>query len=283
MPDLENLITQWRGAMAKAVEHDDGLLDELESHLREEIDRLIRSGASTTEAFQTAVARFGSPSALGGEFDKLAAASAPTWLPVKIAIGIDVLAAVLLCGFFLCRLGTRRIDLVLATHTISITLGYLTVFLVGGLGLCYTGVRLFHDLPPSQRYALRRSLVTLAAIATLLDAAGIILGMLWAKEHWGRYWAWDPKETGGLMVLLCATMTAGCRWLPRISTRSLTLLAIIGNLATAWAWFGVNLFGVGLHRYGHPTDLVWTLGFCAVHGVFLLAAFLPPNRLRIGN
>ena len=91
------------------------------------------------------------------------------------------------------------------------------------------------------------------------------------------------RETGALWVLLCATLMAGCRWLPRISATRLMSLAIIGNLAAAWAWFGVRLFGVGLPSYGHTNNKIWALGFCAAQLVCLLTAFLPAICCRLGK
>jgi len=39
-------------------------------------------------------------------------------------------------------------------------------------------------------------------VALFLLAAGIMTGAIWAGDSWGRYWAWDPKETWALITLL---------------------------------------------------------------------------------
>jgi ABC-type transport system involved in cytochrome c biogenesis permease subunit len=282
MPDLEKQISEWRRGLAQAVEHHEGLLDELEGHMREEIDRLVRSGTPAAEAFQIAAATFGSPSALAGEFQKLTVASRQGWWPVKIAVGLLALAILCVGGLVLSEVSDERLTMLLASHVLSVTLGYGMTFANGGLGLCYLAVRLFRDLPLAQRYTLRRSVVNLATFAAALTGTGILLGMVWAKGNLGRYWAWDPKETGALLVLSCAIVTTSFRWLPRISTRSLMSVALIGNLATAWAWFGVHILATWSSGYdGRSTHLALGLGFCAVHLVFLAGAFLPANCLQL--
>ena len=76
----------------------------------------------------------------------------------------------------------------------------------------------------------------------------IILGALWADVAWGRYWAWDPKETASLVTWLIygaylhARVVRGWR-----GNRAATLL-LLGFAATLFTYFG-NLFFGGLHSY----------------------------------
>ena len=69
MFDLEQAIVQWREQML-ATDINTGALDELECHLREEIDRQLYSKSSTHEAFALAVEKIGSPQTLNQEFKK---------------------------------------------------------------------------------------------------------------------------------------------------------------------------------------------------------------------
>ena len=71
MRNLENDITIWRQQMFAAGINSDKVLDELESHLREDIERRIRSGANAAGVFQIAVNQFGEPQSLKGEFEKV--------------------------------------------------------------------------------------------------------------------------------------------------------------------------------------------------------------------
>ncbi len=77
----------------------------------------------------------------------------------------------------------------------------------------------------------------------------IVLGALWADIAWGRYWAWDPKETASLVTWLLyaaylhARLVRGWR-----GTRTAVLL-IIGFAAILLTFFGNYIF-TGLHAYG---------------------------------
>lgn len=70
MFDLENAIKKWRKDLYKFEAFEDGYVDELESHLRDEIDRLVESGTDPKEAFEEAVLKIGSPESMGAEFHK---------------------------------------------------------------------------------------------------------------------------------------------------------------------------------------------------------------------
>jgi hypothetical protein len=70
MFDLESATAEWRQLMQAAGLGAADLLDELESHLRDEIDRQTQSGSSIEEGFQSAVRQIGSPQALRAEFAK---------------------------------------------------------------------------------------------------------------------------------------------------------------------------------------------------------------------
>jgi hypothetical protein len=70
MFDLERAIRKWRGQVA-AGGITPPTLDELESHLREEVDQQVGSGADAQQAFETAIQRMGAPRELRREFAKL--------------------------------------------------------------------------------------------------------------------------------------------------------------------------------------------------------------------
>jgi drug/metabolite transporter (DMT)-like permease len=71
MPDLEQQIAQWRRQMLAAGIKTPVPLDELESHLRDEMEQLAVSGLSAKEAFAAAVRQIGQPNVLGREFRKV--------------------------------------------------------------------------------------------------------------------------------------------------------------------------------------------------------------------
>src|SRR5436190_23956792 len=96
MHNLEQLMVEWRKTMMTAPNVGRETLDELENHLRENVDQLVRSGMSEPEAFQRAVAQLGSASTIASEFQKL---NQSTWLPIKVAIGVGLAVALALAMF----------------------------------------------------------------------------------------------------------------------------------------------------------------------------------------
>ena len=79
------------------------------------------------------------------------------------------------------------------------------------------------------------------------------------------------------MIVLMNALVLHARWAGMIKQRGLALLAIGGNIVTAWSWFGVNMLGVGLHSYGFMNGAVFWLGAFVVSQLVLigLGAFLP--------
>jgi len=71
MFNLDQAIAEWRRQMSADGMKAPALLDELESHVREDVERQVQSGADTAQAFDTAVSRLGQPGLLRGEFSKI--------------------------------------------------------------------------------------------------------------------------------------------------------------------------------------------------------------------
>ncbi len=101
--------------------------------------------------------------------------------------------------------------------------------------------------------------------------------MIWTKENWGRYWGWDAKETGGLLVFLwVAWMTFTFKW-PRVNVRAIMNMAMVGSLITCWAWFGTATWGS--HGYGFASRILLGL-FVTLRIGCLAAGLLPATCLR---
>jgi ABC-type transport system involved in cytochrome c biogenesis permease subunit len=151
----------------------------------------------------------------------------------------------------------------LATHVIIISLGYAATFLAGLLGIVYITRGLFTTaLVPDERKALTRMIYGITCFAILFSFVGTILGGIWADQSWGRFWGWDPKENGAVMIVLANALVLHARWGGLVRERGIANLAIVGNIITAWSWFGTNMLGVGLHSYGFmDSALMWLLIF----------------------
>ncbi|MBM3837419.1 MAG: hypothetical protein FJ398_05580 [Verrucomicrobia bacterium] len=276
MHDLESWITEWRKTLMAARHVGRDAADELESHLREHVDLLVRSGMTEAEAFQLAVRQLGSPPAIASEFQKL---ERGTWWPVRAVAGVGVAAALLLAVFLSSRFETGRSSLLLAIHVFTVTLGYLSVFLLGTLGVCFVGQRCVADFTPIRLQSLSRVSFTFGCVATSLTAIGVVLGTVWARLEWGRYWAWDAKETGGLCVviwLICFLTLHRVRW---VTAGSILLLSVLGNIVVSLAWFGGNLLSE-VHSYRAPNYAGLLLAVIASNLVVFLVGLAPAGWLR---
>jgi ABC-type transport system involved in cytochrome c biogenesis permease subunit len=144
----------------------------------------------------------------------------------------------------------------LATHVTCVTYGYTATFVAGFLGLVYIlrGV-LTPSLDKETGRALSQMLYGVVCFATLLSFTGTVLGGIWADQSWGRFWGWDPKENGALLIVIWNALILHARWGGLVKQRGMAVLAVAGNMVTGWSWFGTNQLGVGLHAYGFNNTL----------------------------
>lgn len=82
---------------------------------------------------------------------------------------------------------------------------------------------------------------TLVYIGTAFLTFGMLSGAVWAKEAWGHYWSWDPKETWALVTWLCYLLYMHLRIMGRTSRRVLCLLLMFSFICLQMCWWGVNL------------------------------------------
>jgi len=139
----------------------------------------------------------------------------------------------------------------LATHVVMVTLGYSATFLAGLLGIIYILWGLFtKSFDETTAKSLGRMMYGVVCFATLCSFVGTILGGIWADQSWGRFWGWDPKENGALLIVIWNAIILHARWGGYARERGIAVLTVFGNIITSLSWFGVNMLGVGLHSYG---------------------------------
>lgn len=82
-------------------------------------------------------------------------------------------------------------------------------------------------------------------------ATGIVIGSIWAKQAWGSYWSWDPKETWALITLLLygVLLLTGRKKRRHFSPDRYHIFAIICFISVLITYFGVNYLFGGLHSY----------------------------------
>jgi len=168
----------------------------------------------------------------------------------------------------------------LATHVVAVTTGYASTFVAGFLALIYILRGVFtRTLDEATGKSLARMVYGIVCFATLFSFVGTVLGGIWADQSWGRFWGWDPKENGALIIVLWNALILHLRWGGMIRERGLIVCAIGGNIVTSWSWFGVNMLGIGLHSYGF-TDAAFTwLSLFVASQLLIIALGLLPREM----
>lgn len=169
-------------------------------------------------------------------------------------------------------------NLWLATHVVTIALGYAGCVVAGifGHALIIQAVRGRHDAVAGND----RLLYAVLAFGLAFTVIGTLMGGIWADQSWGRFWGWDPKENGALLIVAwCAALFHARRagWLGPVG---LAAGAVGAMISVALAWFAVNLLGLGLHAYGFTSGALWgLLAYLAAELAFLAVA-VPLARKR---
>nr|YP_009925345.1 cytochrome c biogenesis protein [Lomatogoniopsis alpina]QNH70509.1 cytochrome c biogenesis protein [Lomatogoniopsis alpina] len=88
------------------------------------------------------------------------------------------------------------------------------------------------------------------SLGFLFLTIGILSGAVWANEAWGSYWNWDPKETWAFITWIIFAIYLHTRTNQNLQGENSAIIASIGFLIIWICYFGVNLFGIGLHSYG---------------------------------
>ncbi|MEM6980250.1 MAG: cytochrome c biogenesis protein CcsA, partial [Planctomycetota bacterium] len=119
---------------------------------------------------------------------------------------------------------------------------------------------------------LYRVLYGATCFGILFSFIGTVLGGLWADDSWGRFWGWDPKENGALLIVIWNALMLHARWDGMVKGLGFAVMAIGGNIITAWSWFGTNELGIGLHSYGFTEGMLRNLAiFFASQMAFIIA------------
>ena len=97
------------------------------------------------------------------------------------------------------------------------------------------------DLDTAQMIILQLAFWTLGV--------GILLGAWWADHSWGRWWAFDPKETWALITWIVYLIVIHVRFGAKDKALVTAWLSVAGFVVMLWTYFGVNLLLPGLHAY----------------------------------
>ena len=139
----------------------------------------------------------------------------------------------------------------LSTHVTTIILSYGALALSWILANTVLIKRRFGKMDKSEENNHADIIYTTLKWGTVMLAAGIILGGVWADYSWGRFWGWDPKETWSLIVLCLYMAILHGRYTSWIKNHRFMTVTAAAFLSVMMAWFGVNyILASGLHSYG---------------------------------
>jgi ferredoxin-NADP reductase/ABC-type transport system involved in cytochrome c biogenesis permease subunit len=142
----------------------------------------------------------------------------------------------------------------LSTHVVAISIGYTTCLAAGAVGHAWLIRSVARPGDSDVLAAIARTLSATLLAALLFTFLGTILGGIWADQSWGRFWGWDPKENGALLIILWITIIQHARLSGLLGDRGFAAGSVLLVVVVLCSWLGVNLLGVGLHSYG------WTRG-----------------------
>lgn len=149
----------------------------------------------------------------------------------------------------------------LTTHVITITLGYSAGLLSAFLSAVYVLLRgLNLDAGSGElRRPLTRAVYGMLCFTLLLSLVGTVLGGIWANDSWGRFWGWDPKENGALLIVLWTLAILHARLGGYLKEWGIHIASLFTAVIVTFSWWHVNFLGVGLHNYGFTAgkNAIW--------------------------
>ncbi len=163
----------------------------------------------------------------------------------------------------------------LSTHVVSITIGYAGCVAAGLAGHIYLLKALRHEPDSVALKSAARAVYGLLAFGLIFSFLGTMLGGVWADQSWGRFWGWDPKENGALLIVLWCSLLFHARVSKLIGPLGLAAGSVLGVIVVLMAWLGINLLGVGLHSYGFTSGLARGLWISVAVEILFVAATVP--------
>lgn len=163
----------------------------------------------------------------------------------------------------------------LSTHVPSINLGYAAGMVAAFFSVFYVVLRLLGKTRHRGEAArdLTRMAYAFVIVGLFLSLVGTVLGGIWANYSWGRFWGWDPKENGALLIVLVNLIILHARLGGYIREAGFHACCVFQGMVVAFSWFATNQLGVGLHAYGAMDGAwKWLYMFWSTMTVLMLAA-----------
>lgn len=200
--------------------------------------------------------------AVGVAYCALARRNNWQWLGVFIVTPI-----LLVLGLSLTVLYTESGELMPALRSywlgIHVGVAFLAIsfFTIGAaVGLLYLIRRRREEKPPARpnfieslptSASMERTAYSLNMVAFVLWTFTLIAGAIWAKQAWGAYWQWDPKEVWTFVIWTVYAAYMHSRATAGIDPRRSMYIALAGYVCIIVNYTLVNLVStfVGMHNY----------------------------------
>ncbi len=146
----------------------------------------------------------------------------------------------------------------LAIHVTTITIGYSAGILGALLGSVYIVAKALGFQREDESFFANTARMTYGVICfgLIFSIFGTIMGGVWANDSWGRFWGWDPKENGALLICLANIAILHLRAGGYVRDLGLCIAAAFTGIVVVFSWFHVNQLGVGLHSYGFTSGIM---------------------------
>ena len=140
----------------------------------------------------------------------------------------------------------------LSTHVTTVTIGYSAGLLACAIGHVFIfGKALGLGRGNKDFYrTVTRLTYGVVCFGALFSFVGTVLGGIWANNSWGRFWGWDPKENGALLIILWFLFMLHARLGGYIRDMGIAVCSVLAGIVVSFSWWGVNLLSIGLHSYG---------------------------------
>jgi ABC-type transport system involved in cytochrome c biogenesis permease subunit len=163
----------------------------------------------------------------------------------------------------------------LSTHVTSITIGYAGCCVAGVVGHVYIIQAITRPQDKKLLSTTYKNLMGILGFGLIMTFLGTALGGIWADQSWGRFWGWDPKENGALLIVLWTAILFHARIAKMTGPLGIAVGSCLGIIVVMWAWFGVNLLSVGLHSYGFTSGVAAALLIYVLVQVLFLGISAP--------
>ncbi len=167
----------------------------------------------------------------------------------------------------------------LATHVLTISIGYGCALVMSFMAHYY--LIQYHSLSKQENEKIHNNIHLILLFSLFFTVLGTILGGIWADQSWGRFWGWDPKENGALLICLWLLWIAHAKISRHFDRIKYAIFVSATSIIVILAWFGVNLLNVGLHSYGFSNDTAYSIALFTLAEIIILTALYLRIRLTI--